>query len=87
MRWAGHVERIVEMRSTYTSLVGNPERKRPLRRPRRRWINNIRMDLREIDLEGMDWIHLAQDRNHWRTLVNTVVNLRIPYEAGSFLSS
>jgi hypothetical protein len=59
-------------------LVGKPEGKRPQGRPRRRWEDNIRMDLREIGWGGMDWIDLAQDRDQWRTLVNTVMNLRIP---------
>jgi hypothetical protein len=59
-------------------LVGNPEGKRLLGRPRRRWMDNIKMDLREIRLDGMDWIDLAQDRDQWRALVNAVMNLRIP---------
>jgi hypothetical protein len=62
----------------YRILVGQPEGKRPLGRPRRRWVYNIKMDLREIGWEGMDWIELAQDRDHWRALVNTVMNLRVP---------
>jgi hypothetical protein len=59
-------------------LVGKPEGKRPLGRPRRRWVDNIKMDLREIRWDGMDWIELAQDREQWRALVNTVMNLRVP---------
>jgi hypothetical protein len=59
-------------------LVGNPEGKRPLGRPSRRWVNNIKMDLREIGWGGMDWIDPAQDRDQWRSLVNTVMNLRVP---------
>jgi hypothetical protein len=59
-------------------LVGKPEGKRPLARPRRSWVDNIKMDLREIGCQGMDWIDLAQDRNKWRDLVNTVMNLRVP---------
>jgi hypothetical protein len=59
-------------------LVGKPEGKRPLGRPRRRWENNIKMDLREIGWGDMDWIDLAQDRDQWRALVNTVINLRVP---------
>jgi hypothetical protein len=67
-----------EKRNAYRILVGKPERKRPAGRPRRRWEDNIRMDLREIGWVGMDWIDLAQDRNQWRALVNTVMNLRVP---------
>jgi hypothetical protein len=59
-------------------LVGNPEEKRPLGRPRRRWVDNIKMDLREIGCVGMDWIDLAQDRDQWRALVNAVINLLAP---------
>jgi hypothetical protein len=58
--------------------VGKPEGKRPLGRPRRRWVDNIKMDLREIGWDGMDWIDLARDRDQWRALVNTVMNLRVP---------
>jgi hypothetical protein len=58
--------------------VGKPEENRPLRRPRRRWVDNIKMDLREIRWNGRDWIELAQDRDLWRALVNTVMNLRVP---------
>jgi hypothetical protein len=58
--------------------VGNPERKRPLGRPRPMWVDNIKMDLREIGWDGMDWTDLAQDRNQWRALVNAVMNLRVP---------
>jgi hypothetical protein len=58
--------------------VGKPEGKRPLGRPRRRWVDNIKMDLTEIGWDGIDWIDLAQDRDRWRTLVNTVMNLRVP---------
>jgi hypothetical protein len=59
-------------------LVGNPEGKRPLGRPRGRWVDNVKMDLREIEWDGMDWIYLAQDRDQWRALVNAVMNLRVP---------
>jgi hypothetical protein len=59
-------------------LAGKPEGKRPVGRPRRRWVDNIKIDLGEIGWDGMDWIDLAQDRNHWRALVNTVMNLRVP---------
>jgi hypothetical protein len=67
-----------EKRNAYKILVGKLERKRPLGRPRRRWEDNIKMDHREIGLGGMDWIDLAQDRDQWRALVNTVMNLRVP---------
>jgi hypothetical protein len=67
-----------EKRNAYRILVGKPEGKRPLGRPRRKWEDNIRMDLREMGWGGMDWIYLAQDRNQWRALVNTVMNLRVP---------
>jgi hypothetical protein len=66
-----------EERNVYKVLMGKPEEKRPLGRPRRRWEDGIRMDLREIGLESVDWIQLAQDRDRWRALVNMVMNLRI----------
>jgi hypothetical protein len=66
-----------ETRNAYRILVGRPERKRPLGRPRRRWVDNIKMDLREIGWVGVDWIELARDRDQWRALVNTVMNLRV----------
>jgi hypothetical protein len=78
MRWAGHIERMDPKRNAYSILVGNPEGKRPLGRPRRRREDNIKMDLKEIGWGGMDWIDLDQDRDQWRTLVNTVMNLRVP---------
>jgi hypothetical protein len=78
MRWAGHVARMGEKRDAYRILVGKPERKRPLGRPRRRWEDSVRMDLREIGWGGMDWIDLAQDSDQWRALVNTIINLRVP---------
>jgi hypothetical protein len=78
MRWAGHVARMGEGRDVYRVLVGRPEVKRPLRRRRRRWEDNINMDLREIGIDGANWIQLAQDRIQWRTFVNTVMNLRVP---------
>jgi hypothetical protein len=78
MRWAGHVARMGAKRNAYRILVGNPEEKRPLGRPRRRWVNNIKMDLREIEWDGGDWINLAQDRDQWRALVRAVMNLRVP---------
>jgi hypothetical protein len=67
-----------EKRNAYRILVGNPEGNRPLGRPRRRWVDNIKMDLREIGWNGRDWIDLAQDRNQWRALVSTAMNLRVP---------
>jgi hypothetical protein len=78
MRWAGHVARMGEGRGVYRVLVGRPEGKRPLGRPRRRWEDNIKMDLREIGIDGANWIQLAQDRVQWRAFVNTVLNLRVP---------
>jgi hypothetical protein len=67
-----------EKRNAYRILMGKPEGKRPMGRPRRRWMDKIKMDLREIGWDGMDWIDLAQDRDLWRNLVNTVMNLRVP---------
>jgi hypothetical protein len=67
-----------EKRTVYRLLVGKPEGKKPLGRPRHRWIDNIKMDLLEIGLSFVDWIGLAQDRYRWRALVNSVVNLRVP---------
>jgi hypothetical protein len=65
-------------RNTYRILVREPERKRPLGKPRRRWVDNIKMNLAEIGWGGTDWIDLAQDRDQWKALVNTVMNLRVP---------
>jgi hypothetical protein len=67
-----------EKRNAYRLLVGKPERKRPLGRPRRRWVDHIRVDLGEVGWGDVDWIGLAQDGNRWRTLVNSVLNLRVP---------
>jgi len=78
MRWAGHVSRRGEERGVYRVLVGKPDGRRPLGRPRRRWVDNIRMDLQEVECGYMDWIGLAQDRERWRTLVSAVMNLRVP---------
>jgi hypothetical protein len=78
MRWAGHVARMGEKRNTYRLLVGNPEGRRPLGRPRRRWLDNIRTDLVEVGWGHVAWTGLAQDRNKWRALVNSVLNLRVP---------
>ena len=77
MRWAGHVARLGEERGVYRVLVGKPERKRPLGRPRRRWVD-IRMDLQELGCGYMDCIGMAQNRDRWRTLVSAVMNLRVP---------
>jgi hypothetical protein len=71
----------------YKILVGKPERKRPLGRPRRRWENNIKMDLREMVRNVVDWIDLSQDRDQWRALVNTIMKLRVSQEAENFLAS
>jgi hypothetical protein len=71
-----------EKRNAYRILVGKPEGKRPLGRPRRRWVDNIKMDLREIGWDGMDWIDLAEDRDQWRVLVYTVINFP-PYQLNS----
>jgi hypothetical protein len=75
-----------ELRGAYI-LVGRPEGRRPLGRPRRRWEDNIKMDIREIVFGDVDWIHLAQDRDRWRALVNTVMNFWVPQNAGNFLTS
>jgi hypothetical protein len=77
MRWDGHVARMGEKRNAYRLLVGKPEGKRPLGRPRRGWVDNIRMDLGEVGWGGVDWIDLAQDRNRWIAVVNSVLNLRV----------
>jgi hypothetical protein len=77
MRWAEHVTRMENMRNAHKILVGKPEVRKPLGRPGRRWEDNIRIDLREIVLKVVDWLHLAQDRDQWRTVVNTVMNLRV----------
>ena len=78
MRWAGHVARMGEDRGVYRVLVRKPEGKRPLGRPRHRWVDNIRMNLQEVGCGYMDWIGLAQDRDSWRTLVSAITNLRVP---------
>jgi hypothetical protein len=77
MRWAGHAARMEEKRNAYRILVGKPERKKPLERPRRTWVDNIKIDLGEIGRDGVDSINMAQDRDHWWVLVNTVLNLRV----------
>ena len=77
-RWAGHVACMRERRGVYRVLVAKPEGRRPLGRPRRRWEDNIRMDLREVGCGCVDWMELAQDRDTWRALVRAVMNLRVP---------
>jgi hypothetical protein len=78
IRWAGHVARMGEVRGAYNILVGKPEGRRPLGRPWRRWEDNIKTYLGEIRFGDVDWIHLAQDRDKWGALVNTVMNHRVP---------
>jgi hypothetical protein len=75
-----------EKRNAYRLLVGKPEGKRPLGRPKRRWVDNIRMDLGKVEWGDVDWIGLAKDRNRWRALVNSVLNLRVPWNAGKLSS-
>jgi hypothetical protein len=82
--WAGLVARLGEGRDVYMVLVGRPEGKRPLGRPRHRWEDSIKMDLTEIGIDEANWIQLAQDRVQWRAFVNTVLNLRVPYESRIF---
>jgi hypothetical protein len=77
MRWAVHVTLKGEKRNTHRGLIGKPEGKRPLGRPKRRWVDNIKMDFRERGWGGMDWIDLAEDRDKGRALVNRVMNLRV----------
>jgi hypothetical protein len=78
LRWAGHVARMGERRGAYSALVGKPDGRRSVGRPRRRWEDNIKMDLREVGWGDVDWINLAQDRDRWRAVVNAVMNLRVP---------
>jgi hypothetical protein len=78
MRWAGHVARMGEERSVHRVLVGKPEGKRPVGRPRRRWEDNIKMYLQEVGGSCGDWMDLARDRDRWRALVSTVMNFRVP---------
>jgi hypothetical protein len=77
MRWAGHVAHMGEKRNVYKVSMGKPEGKRPLGKPRHRWEDGTRMDLKEIGWGSVDWIQLAQDRDRWQAFVNTVMNLRV----------
>ena len=86
IRWARHVARMGEREGVYRVLVGKPEKKRQLGRPRCRWEDNIKMDLQEVGCWGMDWIELAQNRDRWRALVNVVMKLRVPQNAGDSLT-
>ena len=78
MRWVGHVTRMGEGKGVYRVLVGKPGGKTPMGRTRRRWENNIKMDLREVECRGMDWTELAQDSDRWWAVVNAAMNLRVP---------
>jgi hypothetical protein len=78
IRWAGHVAHLGERRSVYGVLVGKPEGRRPLGRPRRRWKDTIKMGIRGVGCGSMEWIELAQDGDSWWALVNAVMNLRVP---------
>jgi hypothetical protein len=78
MRWPGHVARMGEKRNAYRLLVGRPGGRRPLGRPRCRWMDNIKMDLVEVECGDVDWMGLAQDRDSWRALVNSVLNPGVP---------
>ena len=78
LRWAGHVAHMEQSRNAYRILVGKPEGKRPLGRPRRRWEDNIKIDLREVGCDPGEWIDLAEDRDQWRAYVRAVMNFRVP---------
>jgi len=86
MGWAGHVARVGVRRVSYRGLVGKPEGKRPLGRPRCRWGDNIKISLQETRHEDVNWIHLTQDSEEWRVVVKAVMNLRVPSNAGKFLT-
>jgi hypothetical protein len=87
LRWAKHVASMGERRGAHRVLVGKPEGRRPLGRWRHRWEGNIKMNLQEVRCGGTDWIDLAQDRDRWLSLVNAVMNLWVPQNMASFLSS
>jgi len=87
MRWAGHVARMGEGRGVHRVLVGKPEGRIPLGRPRRRWEDNIKTDVQEVGGGCADWMELAQNRERWRALVSTVMNFRVPQNAENFLTS
>ena len=78
LRWAGHIARMEEVRSAFKISTGKRVGKRPLGRPRRRWEDNIRMDLEKLGINAGNWVDSAQDRNYWRALVNAALNLRVP---------
>jgi hypothetical protein len=87
IRWAGYVAWMGEKRNAYRILVGKQEWKRPLGRPRCRWMDNIKKGPREVGWDGVDWVDLAEDRDQWWALVNMVMNLQVPWDAGKFLSN
>jgi len=87
MRWGRHVACMGEMRNAYNILVGKPEGKRPFGKLRHKWEDNIKMDIWEMRWEGVDGIHLTQDRDQWWALVSRIMNLQVPYKVGSFLTS
>jgi hypothetical protein len=87
IRWAGHVAHMGMKKGVHRVLVGKPEEKIPLGSHRHRWEDNIKMDVQEVGYGGMDWIELAQNWDRWQALVTVVMNLRVSYDAGNFLTS